>query len=327
VDLRFDWRAEVIPLIATEEVAQRALVQVKSELSEPMDAATLVDSTNVRLGDGSLFYISVKANQPEDAALLTNAVALALPETVADFYAGNINLYEEAFAEAKFSYDEIDEELQDFRGETGMGFAFSGDLAASGDNDIVGAQSEIKQKMTLKISSLAALQTDLDRLDWVLETAEADPSQVKSALLDIASLSDYDLDFDKVQALAETDPAALIATLQAARSDMAAYRDSLSDDVKALQGEHAEYSRTKDNIYRSRGIWAETVNALERKQIELEMKRIVEGERVQIIDPAKASEQPSQHNWLLNLGLAFAAGLLGGLLLAVAATYLSTSDS
>ena len=94
VNLRFDWRAEVIPLIATEAVAQRALDQVQSELSEPMDAATLVASTNVRLGDGSLFYISVKANQPEDAALLTNTMAQALPEVVADLYAGNIDFVE-----------------------------------------------------------------------------------------------------------------------------------------------------------------------------------------------------------------------------------------
>ncbi len=327
VDLRFDWRAEVLPLISTKEVAQHALDQVGPELSEPMDATTLVASTNVRVGDGSLFYISVNASQPEDAALLANALAEALPVVVADLYAGSIDLYTDALDEATISYDLLDSELEVFRGETGMGFAFSGDLAASGDNDIVGAQSEIKQKLTLKTSSLAALQTDLDRLDWVLGTVEADPSQVKSALLDIPSLSDYDLSYDKIQTLAAADPGALITTLQAARSDMAIYRDSLSDDVKALQREHAKYSRRKDNIYRSRGIWAETVNALERKQIELEMKRIIEGARVQVVDQAQVPEQPSQPNWLLNLGLAFAAGLLGGLLLAIAATYLGTSDS
>jgi len=327
VNLRFDWRAEVIPLIATEAVAQRALDQVQSELSDPMDAATLVASTNVRLGDGSLFYISVKADQPEDAALLTNAMARALPEVVADFYAGNIDLYHEALVEARASYEQISEEFEVFRGETGMALGFSGDVAASADNEVYGAQSAIKQELMLKNSSRAALQTDLDRLDLVLQAAEADPTQVKTALLDIPSLDYYDLSLDNIQTLAATDSTVLIAALQTARMDMAANLDGLIDDVVALQMEHAGYSRLLDNLLRTRGIWIETVNALERKQIELELKRIIEGSRVQIIDQAQIPEQPSQPNWPLNLGLAFAAGLLGGLLLAIVATYFGASDS
>ena len=327
VNLRFDWRAEVIPLITTEEVAQRALDQVQSELAEPMDATTLAASTHVRLDDGSLFHISVKASQPEDAALLANALACALPEAVADFYAGNIDLYQEALAEARFSYDQIEEELEVFRGETGMGLGFSGDVAAGGDDEVYGAQSAIKQELMLKISSRAALQTDLDRIDMVLQAAEVDPTQVKIAMLDIPSLRYYDLNLDQIQTLAATDSAVLIAALQAVRADMAENLDILIADVTALQEEHAQYSRTLDNLRRSRGIWTETVSALERKQIELEMKRIIEGARVQVIDEAQTPQQPSQPNWPLNLGLAFAAGLLGGLLLAVLATYFGAPNS
>jgi capsular polysaccharide biosynthesis protein len=326
VNLRFDWRAEVIPLIATEEVAQRALDQVQSELSEPMDATTLIDSTDVRLGAGSLFYISVNASQPEDAALLANALAQALPEVVSDLYAGNIDLYTEAQAEALFSYDQIEDELEVFRGDTGMGLGFSGDVAVGGGNDVYGAQSAIKQELMLKNSSRATLQTDLDRLDMVLLAAEVDPTQIKIALLDIPSLRYYDLDLDQIQTLAATDSTVLIATLQAVRADMAENLDILIADVTALQEKHAQYSRTLDNLHRSRGIWAETVNTLERKQIELQMKRIIEGARVQVIDEAQTPQQPSQPNWPLNLGLAFAAGLLGGLLLAVLATYFGAPD-
>lgn len=327
VDLRFDWRAEIIPLIATEAVAQRALDQVQNELSEPMDAATLVDSSNVRLGDGSLFYISVKANQPEDAAILSNAMANALPEVVADFYAGNIDLYEEAWVNAKASYDEIEDQLQQFRGETGIGLGFSGDVAASGDNQVYGAQSAIKQELMLKNARKAALQSDLDRLDLVLEATEADPSQFSIALVDIPSLSYYDLSFDQIKTLAATDSTALLPALKAARADMSTNLDALTHDVVVLQEEHAEYSRLNENLHRSRGIRAETVNALERKQIELELKRIIEGSRVQIVDQAQIPEQPSQPNWPLNLGLAFAAGLLGGLLLAIIAVYFGTPES
>lgn len=326
VNLRFDWRAEVIPLITTEEVAQRALDMVQGELSEPIDAATLVASTNVRPGAGSLFYLSVTASKPEDAALLVNALAQALPEAVADLYAGNIDLYQEALLAAESSYDEIEEQLQQFRGDTGMGLGFSGALATNGGDDVYGAQSEIKQELTLKNSERAAIQADLDRIDMVLEAAKADPTQVNIALLDIPGLMRYGLDFDEVQTLATTDSAVLITTLQTIRTEMSENLAILTDDALALQREHAQYSRDKDNLFRSRGIWAETVNALERKQIELQMKRIIEGERVQVIDEAEAPQKPSQPNWLLNLGLAFVAGLLGGLLLAVLATYFGAPD-
>ena len=327
VNLRFDWRAEVTPLITTEAVAQRALDQVQDELSEPMDAATLIASTDVRLGSGSLFYISVKANQPQDAALLANALGLSLPETVADLYAGNIDLYHEAMLVAESSYDEAEERLQQFRGATGMALGFGGAVATSGDDAVYGAQSAIKQELMLKNSLRSALQTDLDLLDMVLLAAEADPTQIKIALLDIPTLGRYGLDFDQIQTLAATDTAVLIAALQTARADMAENLSVLIDDALALQKKHAQYSRDLDNLYRSRGIWTESVSALERKQIELQMKRIIEGERVQIIDKAQTSQQPSQPNWPLNLGLAFAAGLLGGLLLAVLATYFGASDS
>ena len=326
VNLRFDWRAEVIPLITTEEVAQRALDQVQNELSEPMDAATLIASTAVRLGAGSLFYISVSASHPEDAVLLANALANALPEAVADLYAGNIDLYNEAQAQARLSYDQIEEELEVFRGDTGMVLGFSGDVTAGGGDNVYGAQSAIKQELMLKNSDRAALQTDLDRIDMVLQATEIDPTQVKIALLDISSLRRYGLDYDKIQMLAATDATVLATTLQAVRADMAENLAILTDDAVALQREHAQYSRDKDNLLRSRGIWAEAVSTLERKQIELQMKRIIEGERVQVIDEAEAPQKPSQPNWLLNLGLAFAAGLLGGLLLAVLATYFGTPD-
>ena len=326
VNLRFDWRAEVMPLLTTEEVAQRALDMVQDDLSEPIDAATLVDATTVRRGDGSLFTISVSASQPQDAALLANALAQALPETVADLYAGNIDLYQEALLTAESSYAEAEEQLQQFRGETGIGLGFSGAVATGGADDVYGAQSEIKQELMLKNASRAALQTDLDRIDMVLQAAETDPDHVKIALLDIPSLRRYSLDFDKIQTLATTDPTVLVTTLQTIRADMAENLAMLTEDAVALQKEHAQYSRDKDNLLRSRAIWAESVNALERKQIELQMKRIIEGERVQVIDEAETPQKPSQPNWLLNLGLAFAAGLLGGLLLAVLATYFGASD-
>ncbi len=327
VDLRFDWRAEVLPLITTKQVAQRALDQVQGELSEPMDAAALVASTNARVGSGSLFYISVDASQPEDAALLADALAAALPEAVADLYAGNIDLYAEALAEAYVTYDQLDADYETFRGETGIAYGYSGDVTAGGDGKVYGAQSAIKQELMLKNSNRSALKTDLDRLDLALEGTEADPTQVNIALLDIASLSYYDLNFDQIKTLAATDTTVLITALQAARADMAANLDALIDDAMALQEEHAAQLRLMDNLLRSRGIWMQTVSTLDEKQIELEMKRIIEGARVQIIDSAQTPESPSQPNWPLNLGLALAAGLLGGLLLAVLATYFGAPDS
>ena len=61
---------------------------------------------------------------------------------------------------------------------------------------------------------------------------------------------------------------------------------------------------------------------MENKQVEMEVKRIVEGQRVHQVDEAQVPARPSQPNWLRNLTLALIAGLLGGLFLAVIAIYL-----
>ncbi|MDW8270417.1 MAG: hypothetical protein RMN24_14755, partial [Anaerolineae bacterium] len=50
-------------------------------------------------------------------------------------------------------------------------------------------------------------------------------------------------------------------------------------------------------------------------------KRIIEGDRVKLVDAATLPQRPARPNWPLYLGLAGMAGLLFGLLLAVIAVY------
>ena len=81
----------------------------------------------------------------------------------------------------------------------------------------------------------------------------------------------------------------------------------------------------RTRLLRDRGVWMETVTTMSRKVAEVEMQRIVEGQRVQIVDEATVPARPSQPNWPLNLGIAIVGGLLFGFLLAVAAAYLGDS--
>ena len=61
VNLRFDWREEVMPLVKTEKVAEQALSTVGGQLSRAYTPQELIDATSVKPGAGTLFSISVKA--------------------------------------------------------------------------------------------------------------------------------------------------------------------------------------------------------------------------------------------------------------------------
>ncbi len=327
VDWRFNWRTEVMPLINTEEVAQRVLDKVEGQLEEPMTAEQLLGATSSRLGQGSLFTISVSASNPQDAALLAQAVVASLPETVADLYAGNIDLYAEALEQAQSEFDIADKAVKEFRGDIGIGLGFGGDLASLGEDALFGAHSAIKQELTLTNSDRAATQNLVDRLDVVIQAIEDGVPEYHLALLDVAHLSRYGLQYEDLRLLAEQDTDSLQTTIRSLRGEAKGVLEQLNMVALDLQHKHAAYSRQWENILQERGIWRESVTSLERKQIELQMKRIIEGERVQVIDEPTVPETPSQPNWLLYLGIALLGGLLGGFLLAIVVIYLSDANA
>ena len=324
VDARFDWRAEVTTLLGTDEVAKRALAKVQEPLTHPMDAQQLVAAMRVHYGDGSLFDLLVTAPDPDDAALLANAVAAALPEAVADFYAGDMASNQMALDAAMVEYDRLDKVLLEFRSRTGMGIGLGGDLASGRGDELFGAQSAVKQELTIKNSTRASLNNAIDRIDMVMQTADGATPAV--TLLDIPELSTYGVSYEELRRLAESDARTFTSLLGTLRGQMAADLETLTVNALALQEEESRNQQELDNILRTRGVWLESVAALERREVELQMKPIIEGSRVQIVDPATPPAQPSQPRWVFNLGVALAGGLLLGLLLAVASIYLDSGS-
>lgn len=321
VDVRFDWRAEVMPLLTTADLAQRALEKVQSELEHPLDAATLLARMRTRAGAGALFTISVSADSAADARLLANALADSLPEATVDYYGGDLATNQTALDEAQAEFALLDEELMNFRGETGIGLSLSGAAVATGDNEIIGLQSAIKQEMTVKNSRRAALQVLLDRIDLVLDAADAG-TDLPVTLLNLPELEKtYALAYDEVRQLAAENPAALVESLRAIRIEVARDYELLSADADAVQLTVSQDMQTWEQLLQRRGVWQESVTALARRDVELKMKRLIDGERVKVIDRATAPAGPSQPNWVLNLGMAVAGGLMLGLLLAVTAVY------
>ncbi len=325
VDLRFDWRAEVMPLIMTTDLATRALTKVVDQLDRPLTAEALLQATKTRQGSGSLFSISVSAATAHDAMLLTNAMAEALPAAVADYYGGTEDQYTQALATAQEQFETLDAELVDFRGKTGISLGFNGEITARGNDELFGAHSEIKQELTLVNSYRAALQTTIDRVDMVLQQAQTG-DKPNITLLDIPELSTYASYENLLQIADQQGTAALIAALQDLRQRMETDLQALTESALAKQYETANLLKQMEDIVRDRGVWQESVVTLKRKQIELEMKRIVEGARVKIVDRAVEPAKPSQPKWLFNLLVAGSSGLLAGLFLAVASIYLSESE-
>ena len=324
VDARFDWRAEVTALLTTKDLAQRALAKVKDPLVHPIDAQQLLTAIRVSYGDGSLFDLLVTADDPKDAAVLANALAAALPEAVADFYGGDMASNQKALDAALVEYNKLDKVLADFRSRTGMGIGLGGDLASGRGDELFGAQSALKQELTIKNSTRASLKNAVDRIDIVLQTADGATPAV--TLLDIPELSTYGVSYEELRKLGESDTrtsvqpfTSLLGTL---RGQMAADLETLTENTLARQEVESGNQQQFDNILRTRGVWLESVAALERRNVELQMKPIIEGSRVQIVDPAMPPARPSQPRWVFNLGVALVGGLLFGLLLAIASIYL-----
>ncbi|NOZ70542.1 MAG: hypothetical protein GXP38_01285 [Chloroflexi bacterium] len=327
VDLRFDWRAEVMPLLMTENLARRALDKVGDQLDVALTPDQLLAATKTKQGNGSLFTLSVRAASAHDAALLANAMAEALPEAVADYYGGEQDQYDQALAEVETQFQELDQQLLDFRGRTGISLGFNGEITARGDDELFGAHSAIKQELTLKNSYRAALQTAIDRIDLVLQNAETS-GILNITLLDIPELKIYGYDYPTLQTLLDQQgQEALIETLRRLRERINTDKMQLDQSAIATQYETAQQLQQMDTILRDRGVWQESLVSLKRKQVELQMKRVIEGARVKIVDPAPVPSAPSQPKWLFNLFVAGLSGFLGGLLLAVAAVYLRESYS
>lgn len=319
VDIRFDWRSEVMPLVKTPKVAELALAQVGDQLSRAYTPEEVLNATSVKSGAGSTFTIRVKASDPRDAALLANALAQALPQAVADIYAGSVDAFAQAKEDVERQFDDWDEQWRRFRAQYGIGLGFTGDITGVGEDQLVGNQAAIKQELTIKSSEAAALRAFLDKINLALTGLEqGGKANAHLVLLDDAMLARYGLTLDALQELA---PDALKATLTSLQAQAQADFDAANQDLLALQDRVATILTEREHIQRTRGVWYESVKAMENKMVELEVKRIVEGQRVHQVGEAQVPDKPSQPNWPLNLALAAAAGLLGGFFLAVLAVY------
>ncbi|MCO6452747.1 MAG: hypothetical protein J5I90_18340 [Caldilineales bacterium] len=328
IDTRFDWRGEVMSLAGSQKLAELVLASVDGQLLQPMDATALRAATSTRPGSGaSLFTLSVSADSPADAALLANAMATTLPQLVAASYGGDIQSNQAALESVRTEFDHYDQQLLDFRGRTGIGLGFGGDVAVNDEQQVVGAQSAIKTELTLKNSTRAALTDLRDRIDFVLAAIAAGESPVSVGLLNVPELEGYGIEIADLLQQAQANPRQLTATLQALRQNVEGDLGPLTENVVELQYEHARQSQEWEDILQLRGVWLESLTALERRDVELQLKSMIEGDRVQVFSEATTPAKPSQPNWPLTLAIALAGGLLFGFLLAVAVVYLSDAEA
>ncbi len=319
VDIRFDWRSEVMPLVKTPKTAELALAAVGDQLSRAYTPQEVLAATSVKSGAGSTFTISVKASDPNDAALLANAMAQALPDVIADIYAGSVDAFAKAKEDVEQKFNDWDEQWRQFRATYGIGLGFTGDITGVGEDQLFGNQAAIKQELTIKSSEVAELTVFRDKLTLALAGLTDDNDATSHlALLDTPMLARYGLSFQDLQTLT---PEALRSTLEALQTQVQADLDASNQDLLALQDQVAAILTQRENIQRTRNVWYDSMKALEGKMVELEVKRIVEGQRVHQVGAAQAPDKPSQPNWPLNLTLAVVAGLLGGFFLAVLAVY------
>jgi len=324
VDFRFDWRAEVMSLVKTEKVATLALDEMGGELSHTYTPQEVINATSVKPGAGSLFTISVELSDPNDAALLANALASALSTVVGDVYTGNQEAFNDALGDVRESYEEWDEKWRAFRSKYGLDLGFTGNIAGIGNEKLYGHQSAIMQELTVLSSEVGNFKAFEERIALVLAALDQNQPDIHLALLDSPYLGNYGLVFDDLLKLSPEELKSVLVQLQ---TQVHADVEVLNTRLLALQDEVARLRQEDENILLNRDVWQDSVKSLENKQIEFDVKRVVEGQRVQQVDSAAPPARPSQPKWLQNLALALAVGLLGGLFLAVVAVYLGGEDN
>ena len=321
VDIRHDPRDDVIALAETDIIA----ADVAQRLGKPKEeASALLSRIRIRKDKGQFIRLRARASTPEAALTLVNVWKDALLNQVTLHYSVQGNR-EELNAEKERlgkKLADIDAELEEFMKETGLGLYMSGDLATA-EEMVYGAQSPLKQELTLRVSTLAAYQQALDHVQRLIAALDAGSTvtELPLGLLDLPLLRKRgQVTVTRIIELA-ADPAAVESLLRAEERALTAIVEELSAGVNATISRFAEGAVKLHRLSRERTVAEEMYYSVVRELIELDLRQKVEGIGVEVVAEAELPKRHVRPNWPLSLVLAGGLGLIVGVLFALATAY------
>lgn len=322
-DLRLDRRADYTVLL-TERAPGTALAQqvieiVGADTLPPnlQDPKTLWEQVEVKNGRGRVVYLAVSAPRADLAITLANAWAEAWRAEVSLRYgqASDLVKFQAALAEANDKLATTRRAVQDLQARTGLSLELGGQMTTLQEGALAAGLTALQQEIVLKSSTLAEYQVALDRLRAIKTSAEAAGasfSLVPLELLDTPLLVQRgQLTREQVDEMGG-DINVLLQVL--AREDAAVAQTvaGLQAEIAALQSDLAAQIQERNTLLRQYNQAEEAARALERKVTEIGIQESIAGAPLMMLGIAEKATP----TWIINLLLAGAVGVLGGVLLA-----------
>ncbi len=333
-DLRLDRRSDYTALISDKalgsQMARQVIILLGDKLPPDLqDVQTVRRSVEVKNGAGRLLYLLTNAPTPDLARDLTDAWSQVLiAEVEARFgQSADRTKFEAELAGAQAHLDQVTQALRDFQARTGLAMELGGEMTTLSEGTLAAGLPLLQQKLVLGNSALAEYQVASERVQLLIDRAKAaqaagagfgtlplevlsTPLLVERGQVTRAKIDALGGNFDRLLVLLDAEQEALSETLA-----------TLQVGINALQAELADKLQERNRLQREYNISEEAVKALERKVTELSIQEGVSGSMLAVASPAGLPETKATPNWIINLGLAFVLGLLGGVALALGRAY------
>lgn len=333
-DLRLDRRSDYTALISDKALGSQMARQIIALLGDKLtpelqDVQKMRRSVEVKNGAGRLLYLTANAPTPDLARDLADAWSQVLiAEVEARFgQSADRTKFEAELADAQAHLDQAMQALKEFQARTGLAMELGGEMTTLSEGTLAAGLPLLQQKLVLGNSELAEYQVASERVQRLIDRAKAaqtagagfstlplevlsTPLLVERGQVTRAKIDALGGDFNRLLAVLAAEQGALSETLA-----------TLQGEINALQAELADKLQERNRLQREYNIAEEAVKALERKVTELAIQEGVSGSMLAVASPAGLPETKATPNWIINLGLAFVLGLLGGVALALGRAY------
>lgn len=279
-------------------------------------------------GDPSLIKLTVRSQDPEEAARLANVWAGQLVDQLDNVYGrkNNLPFFEAQTVEAKTTLEQADQALAAFRREYGLGFS---DNTHSGEMTL---DLGIARRLQDKTDLLMQYEAKADQIAPLLQEAQAvaeqvddttSPAIVAGLLADMLQLGlvKEEEEEEKTSLLvqislgeldAETSLSALITALEAKQDSIDEAIVQLTAEVESLQAELADRQQELDQLLRDRQVAQDTYLTLSSKSQETYVETQQEAGGVRLLSHAAVPLEPVGPRRLLNTVVAGTLGLMVG---------------
>lgn len=266
----------------------------------------------------NLIKLTVRSQDPEEAAGLANAWARQVVNYLNDLYgrSSDLPLFESQMAKAQAQLEQMDQTLNALRREYGLGFL---------GNDENSLALGLAGRLQAKTELLTGYEARADQLAQLLQEARAlaaqaddttSPAILSGLLVDMLQLGLLDEETTSPAQIslggldARASLSALVTALEAKQSSIDETITQLTGEVATLQAELADKQGELDRLLREREVTQNTFLTLSGIIEEADIE--AQDEDVQLLSQAAVPQKPAGRGRLRNTAVAGVLGLMAG---------------